>query len=316
MTSDTTKPGRQDEAARWFAAERAGAMLVGQRQEFDAWRADPRNQAALDAMRELWDDLAVLKASTPAARKPARRGLVRLAAAAAFVVLGGAALSYLFSSGAGTTISTGIGQQEIQSMPDGSLIAVNVASSLSYRINQSERIVMLSDGEAAFTVKADPQKPFIVRTGDIEIRAIGTTFNVRQRGDGIEVAVSEGVVEVCRISAGGGVDVLSTLSAGQLIAIPPASQSTVAPALPVPVPPDRVAEWRMRVVTYEDASVEEVVEDFNRYFERKLRVERQDLLDRRVTIRLRVDDRERAIGTLASLLDASVGKRERIDYLR
>jgi ferric-dicitrate binding protein FerR (iron transport regulator) len=62
----------------------------------------------------------------------------------------------------------------------------------------------------------------------------------------------------------------------------------------------------MRIVTYEDVAVREVVDDFNRYFEQKLGVEGQSLLDRRVTIRLHVDDRTRAIETLASLLDARV----------
>ena len=45
-----------------------------------------------------------------------------------------------------------------------------------------------------------------------------------------------------------------------------------------------------------------MVEDFNRYFEKKLLVEPPGIRNRRVTIRLQVEDRERAVAMLADLL--------------
>ena len=36
-------------------------MLAEDRAAFDAWHSDPRNQAALNAMHELWGELAILK---------------------------------------------------------------------------------------------------------------------------------------------------------------------------------------------------------------------------------------------------------------
>lgn len=313
MPPDTNTPSRQDEAARWFAAERAGVMLVEQKVAFEAWKQDPRNLAALEAMRELWDDLAILKGQEPGPRSAAwPRQALAIAAALLIVAIGGLTSVLMFGQGRATIIATAIGQQETQSMPDGSLIAVNVASNVSYRVTQDERVVTLSEGEAAFTVRPDVAKPFVVRTGDWEIRAIGTTFNVRQRDGAVNVAVSEGTVEVCRVT-GSGREVVAVLSAGQLLAL--GAESGGGLSAPVPVRPDQVAEWRMRVVTYEDASVEEVVEDFNRYFERKLAVEQQELLSRRVTIRLRVDDRERAIETLAGLLGARIFRSDQRDRL-
>lgn len=313
MPPDTNTPSRQDEAARWFAAERAGAMLIEQKAEFEAWKQDPRNMAALEAMRELWDDLAILKGQEPAPRSAARpRQALAIAAALFVVAVGGLTGVLMLGHGGATIIATAIGQQETQSMPDGSLIAVNVASNVSYRVTEDERVVTLSEGEAAFTVRPDAAKPFVVRTGDWEIRAVGTTFNVRQRDGAANVAVSEGTVEVCRVT-GSGREVVAVLNAGQLLALGADMERQLS--APVPVRPDQVAEWRMRVVTYEDASVEEVVEDFNRYFERKLTVEQQELLSRRVTIRLRVDDRERAIETLAGLLGARVFRSDQRDRL-
>jgi transmembrane sensor len=314
MSSDATKPSRQDQAANWFAAERAGVMLVEQRAEFEAWKADPRNMAALEAMRELWDDLGVLKGSEPAPRKAPRSRFLLPAAAAILLLVGSFAAASLLSGPADMPIVTAEGQQKTQSMPDGSVIAVNVASSVSYKFTETQRLVTLSDGEAAFFVKPDRDKPFVVRVGDLEVRAMGTSFNVRRRHGVLQIAVSEGQIQVRR-ARGAGELVVADLSAGQLLELPASMPNAATSPAPVSIPPSQVSEWRMRVVTYEDASIREVVEDFNRYFDRKLLVAEPGLLDRRVTVRLQVEDRERAMETLAALLGVKISKASKGDYL-
>lgn len=314
MSSDATKLSRQDQAANWFAAERAGVMLVEQRAEFEAWKADPRNMAALDAMRELWDDLAVLKGKDPAlAKRPLSRFLPLAAAMVVLVIVGLAAVNLTLIR-SDTPIVTAEGQQKTQSMPDGSVIAVNVASAVSYNFTDTERRVTLTDGEAAFFVKPDPDKPFVVRVGDLEVRAVGTSFNVRQRDGVLQVSVSEGQVQLCRMT-GAVESVIANLSAGQVLQIPASMPAAAVTPAPASIPPSQVSEWRMRVVTYEDATVRLVVEDFNRYFERKLLVSQPDLLDRRVTVRLQVENRERAIETLAALLDVHAIRSKDVDSL-
>jgi transmembrane sensor len=307
MPSDGAKPSRQDQAAAWFAAERAGMMLVEQRAEFDAWRADPRNQTALDDMRSLWRELEVLKGHEPAPKKvaPVRSRLPFVAAVACALVTGLVATALLLRPEP-NVIVTADGQQRTETMPDGSVVAVNVASNVSYSFTDTARIVTLVNGEAAFSVKADPGKPFVVRVGDFEVRAVGTSFNVRERDGSIQVAVSEGRVVLCRATATGEQVVFAYLNAGELLKLPDATGSGFASAAPVSVPPSNVSEWRMRVVSYEDATVKEVVDDLNRYFAHDLSVEGPELLEHHITIRLRVDDRERAIETLASLLDAKI----------
>jgi transmembrane sensor len=311
MSEEEAKLGRQDQAAAWFAAERAGLMLAEERAAFDAWRADSRNEAALTAMRELWDDLAVLKSKTKPAPAPTKRRIVLpIAAALLLIVLGGAFAARMIRFD-NTGIETIAGQQKTQSTPDGSVIAVNVASNVTYRITAAHRLVKLKDGEAAFMVKPDPARPFVVRVGDYEVRAVGTAFNVKQRNGAIQVAVSEGTVQICRLGKDGASIELTSLGAGQLLRFPAEYSEASFSAAPRAVAPDQVAEWRMRIVTYEDAPIRDVVEDFNRYFSKKLLVQQPELLDRRVTVRLKVDDREQAIETLAGLLDAHVVRTER-----
>jgi transmembrane sensor len=207
-------------------------------------------------------------------------------------------------------IETLAGQQRTQALPDGSVMAVNVASHVSYVVRDDRRRVKIHDGEAAFNVKADKQRPFVVEAGEYEIRAVGTAFNVRSRDGVVEVAVGEGRVEICAASASASAAATAppfvVLTAGQLLRFPVAlSERQLRSAVPVAVPPLQISEWRMRVVTYEDAPLSEVIADFNRYFPQKLLIE-PDLADERVTVRLQVDDRARAIDTLASLLNVNV----------
>ncbi|MDR2919230.1 MAG: FecR domain-containing protein [Tannerella sp.] len=70
------------------------------------------------------------------------------------------------------------GQRARITLPDGSTAWLNAGSSLHYpSVFENERKVSLV-GEGFFDVAKDADKPFIVATGDIEIKALGTQFNV------------------------------------------------------------------------------------------------------------------------------------------
>ena len=306
---------RREEAIAWFAALRAGAMLAEDRAAYDAWRADPLNQAALDRIHQLWGELAVLKDVNAIAR-PSRPAWRRPAAlAAAVVVLAAAGLGVLLWRD-DRVIETAIGQQKVQALPDGSMVAVNVDSRLSYDIAGVQRIVNVRDGEAAFSVQAGPAKPFIVRAGDYEVRAHGTEFNIRSRDDAIEVSVGEGVVQICPILGAHADEAILTLKAGEIVRLPAKwPGDAFDPPSPKPVAAADVSGWRDYVVSYEDAAVQAIVDDLNRYFERKLLVEDKPVSTMRVTVRLQVRDRESAIGTLARLLGLCVEQRPEVDVL-
>lgn len=64
-------------------------------------------------------------------------------------------------------------------LPDGSRVSMNSRSMLLYpeQFTGKYRSVFLI-GEANFKVKANKNKPFIVKTNDFQITALGTEFNV------------------------------------------------------------------------------------------------------------------------------------------
>lgn len=86
-------------------------------------------------------------------------------------------------------------------LPDGSLVWLNAESRLTYQaaFNSAKREVFL-EGEAFFDVAHNEQKPFIVHTSGIDIKVLGTAFNVKSYAtDGtIEATLLRGLIEVVK----------------------------------------------------------------------------------------------------------------------
>lgn len=82
-------------------------------------------------------------------------------------------------------------------LPDGSTVLMNADSELSYAFGKNGREITLR-GEAFFDVVHNPRVPFIVHSGKVNTRVLGTSFNVRaypgQRN--VKVTVSRGEVQV------------------------------------------------------------------------------------------------------------------------
>src|SRR5262249_47517094 len=85
---------------------------------------------------------------------------------------------------------------ETVELPDGSILRVNADSAVDIAYTRNERRIFLTRGEANFSVLQDVKRPFVVRIDEVEVHAIGTTFNVRREADAINVLVTEGRVQL------------------------------------------------------------------------------------------------------------------------
>ncbi|MCF6361696.1 MAG: FecR family protein [Cyclobacteriaceae bacterium] len=92
-----------------------------------------------------------------------------------------------------------IGQKLLITLPDGSTIKLNSGSSLTYNSNFgiNDRFVELK-GEAFFDVVKNPTLPFIIKSGELQTKVLGTSFNVRFYGSEktTQVLVVRGEVSV------------------------------------------------------------------------------------------------------------------------
>lgn len=77
---------------------------------------------------------------------------------------------------------------------DGSLVWIRGDSKLSYYESRDGRFANL-DGEAFFEVSKDPSRPFTISYKDINVRVLGTSFNLKT-GDSIQLVVLTGTVNL------------------------------------------------------------------------------------------------------------------------
>lgn len=90
-------------------------------------------------------------------------------------------------------------QAQFVSLSDGSVVTLEPKSSIRYpqQFASDKRMVELT-GEAFFNVKRDPSKPFLVYSGEIVTKVLGTSFRITafDDQDEIVVAVKTGKVSV------------------------------------------------------------------------------------------------------------------------
>ncbi|MBO0342417.1 FecR family protein [Flagellimonas profundi] len=110
-------------------------------------------------------------------------------AAAACIAILFVAYTYFYGT---KTYSTGIGEKETVLLADGSIIALNANSTLSYkRFNWEEDRAVDFDGEAFFNIKSG--KGFTVNTNKGTVSVLGTQFNINNRKD-LKVQCYEGTI--------------------------------------------------------------------------------------------------------------------------
>lgn len=289
------------QAALW-AARRHEGLDAESEAGFQRWlAADARHREAFDAMARSFgevrrlpvDEIASLKAGLrPAAaplrpapqlpRRPERNdrraffsGVGRLVPAAAFaggaaVLVGGSWIGWDRWQHQPTFArddTTGRGQRLALDLPEGSSLQLDTATQAQVRLYRRRREVRLLEGQAMFTVSADPASPFDVLAGPARITVVGTRFSVRHTQSGLDagktvVAVESGRVRVA--SAGAAVE----LAAGQGVAV--AAAGGLAPI--VQLPPAGVGAWRQGRVSFDDTPLAEAIAELERYADTGLRV--------------------------------------------
>lgn len=103
------------------------------------------------------------------------------------------------------TLSTDYGKQKRVVLPDSTIVHLHAGTTLRYTgaYNDKKREVEL-EGEAFFEVTKNPKKPFIVRSGHLYTKVLGTSFNVNafDDEDTFHITVVSGKVEVGTVGDG------------------------------------------------------------------------------------------------------------------
>ncbi|WP_108821772.1 FecR family protein [Dysgonomonas sp. Marseille-P4361] len=130
------------------------------------------------------------------------RTLVRYASSIAAIFIFAILSFYIYQSVSTPsliTISTSCGEQKEVTLPDGSMATLNSLSSIIYPKEMKGDIRSISlIGEAYFDVAKNLEKPFIVKVEDLDIKVLGTKFNITayENEENIITSLFEGSVSV------------------------------------------------------------------------------------------------------------------------
>jgi transmembrane sensor len=134
-------------------------------------------------------------------------------------------------------------------------------------VTATRRVVTLESGEAYFDVVHDAARPFTVYAGNRRITDLGTKFSVFHNGDDVRVTVQEGRVKV-DVPNDAAVDTPVIAEAGHMMV-------TNGSEMLVSAKPDVTSglAWRRGMLVFNQQTLAEAAEEFNRYNARKLVVE-------------------------------------------
>lgn len=215
---------------------------------------------------------------------------------------------YLFSQKRGNTLSAGQAISSIVTkngnrtkivLPDGTQVWLNAGSTLDYNnsvFNKDLREITLN-GEAYFDVTKNPEKPFIIHTKKMDIKVLGTIFNVRSYSNEkiAEAALLKGSIEVTLKDRK---DQKIILKPNEKITIPnvepkaETKQTKIIPAridavrIPLaikelkPNPTDNIIgeiAWTQNKLYFEDESLEDIALRMERWFGKKVMIANESL---------------------------------------
>jgi transmembrane sensor len=280
-------------AAAWVLRCDRG-LTAAEQDEFSDWLAgDPRHSEQLARHRRHWQRLEVLAQWRPEHSvrpnadllAPPRARWSRFWPAAVGLAAAAAVAVVLWNGGAGSAerdsriptvaraAAADVAAVSRRTLADGTVVELNRGAVLTAQFTASERRVRLEQGEAHFSVTKDAARPFVVSVHGMDVRAVGTAFNVRLDRAALEVLVTEGRVRVSEASAGpearGEIgdrpSLVPLLEAGQravvsLAAQPEAPQIATLTTSEI----ERVLAWQHRMLEFTAAPLGEVVAEFNR----------------------------------------------------
>jgi ferric-dicitrate binding protein FerR (iron transport regulator) len=163
-------------------------------------------------------------------------------------------------------------------LPDGSSVWLNHSSSLKYpaMFHGNARSVELN-GEGYFEVAHNPKIPFIVKAGEIQIKALGTAFNIMAYPDEdrIETSLINGQVEMQRTESDGKIITMLKMKPTDL-AIFHKSHNEISIRT---IDDDRYFSWIDEKLVFNEEPIGEVVKKLSRWFNVDIQIKDPELLE-------------------------------------
>jgi transmembrane sensor len=306
----------------------SGESSVSEEQELKRWlAADPENSKIMDQYSSVWEKLGrvqsiagidldaewhvlesrMAEGSTVINLQPGRKtthfyiGWIAVAAMLA-VILTFSGI-YVVNRYGYKTMAT-MDQPEDIVLPDGSTVTLNHFSSLKYprRFAGATRNIEL-DGEGFFEVESDPGHPFVITTREVDIKVLGTSFNVNAYRDNaaVEVIVKTGEVSVTRHG-----------EVPRTIILKPGNKGIYKKTdetLEITQEIDKnYLAWKTKSFVFEDQTLSDVSKQLSKVYQAEIIIASDSLRDARITTSFNDQSLDAILNVLSATLDLEVRK--------
>jgi transmembrane sensor len=284
----------------------SGEATTADATEIKRWRAQsPAHEAAFRQAARLWKEMGAAVVST---QKPhstvsdrliARRALIGGAIAAAvagYVVARPPMQMWPSYEEMLADYRTAKGEQRKVDLSPG--VSAELSTLTSLAVRQSSEMspsIELIAGEAAFMAKTRPNAPLTLVAADGQVTASEASFNARCLDGVVSVTCLTGSVEVESH------DRTVRLGAGEQVSYSAAGLTAVAS-----VDVDKATSWRAGMLVFQNAPLNEVVDEVNRYRPGRIVITNEELGRRVVNATFRRDQLNTFIAQIQQLFGAKV----------
>jgi ferric-dicitrate binding protein FerR (iron transport regulator) len=307
----------------------SGESGASEEEDLKRWLAEnPENNKLLDQYTSVWEKLGRIESLAgidldaewhvlesrlaeseklisikPGRKRSAGYYTGRIAVAAMLAVILTFSGIYVVNRYGYKTMAT-MDQSEVLVLPDGSIVTLNHFSSLKYprRFSGEIRNVEM-EGEGFFEVESDPEHPFLISTRDVDIKVLGTSFNVNaySENEAVEVIVATGEVAVTRHG-----------EVPRTIILKPGNKGVYKKTdetLEITQEIDKnYLAWKTKSFVFEDQTLFAVSEQLSKVYQAKIIITSDSLKDARITTTFNDQSLDAILNVLSATLDLNVRK--------
>jgi ferric-dicitrate binding protein FerR (iron transport regulator) len=307
--SNESSASEEKELERWLAVDPDHTKLLDQYRSVWEKLGRIESVAGIDLDAE-WNVLESRMAETgkelsiqPGRKRSSSFYFGRIAVAAMLAVVLTFSGIYLVNRYGYKTLAT-MDQPEELVLPDGSTVTMNYFSSLKYprRFSGEIRSIKL-EGEGFFEVESDPDHPFVINTRDVDIKVLGTSFNVNAYSENaaVEVTVKTGQVAVTRHG-----------EVPRTIILKPGNRGVykkTEETLEITRDIDKnYLAWKTKSFVFEDQTLLDVSNQLNKVYKAEIIIDSDSLKDARITTSFDDQSLDAILNVLSATLDLNVRK--------
>ena len=166
-------------------------------------------------------------------------------------------------------VATGIGEHAKITLPDGTDVNLNAESKLCYipkAYNKKERQIRF-DGEGYFQVRKDKQHPFLINAQGLNVRVLGTKFNLlaRKKDASAVLSLQEGSV------------LFSSLLTGMNVILKPNQKAILNQSTGIIIVKKEenfqdIIAWRRKELVFRNAPLRSVINSIEKNYNIKIRI--------------------------------------------